>query len=62
MRESQGTGWFYISFLLVLPALLLVFPASVLIALYGDVRRIPEFSQTKWSGLVYYFYRSRMRQ
>ena len=62
VTASMMTDWFYISFLVVFPALLAVFSGSVLIALYGDIRRTPGYSQTKWHRLVYYFYRNRMMQ
>ena len=62
ITASMMTGWLYLSFIVVLPVLLLVFSGSVLIALYGDIRREPEYSQNKWSVVVHYFYRNRMRQ
>jgi hypothetical protein len=62
ITASMMTGWVYLSFIVVLPVLLLVFTGSVLIALYGDIRRAPEYSQAKWYGLVRYLYRNRMRQ
>ncbi|WP_263365229.1 hypothetical protein [Edaphobacter bradus] len=62
VTASMMTGWLYMSFIFVLPALLVVFSGSVLIALYGDIRRTPGYSHAKWQRLVYYFYRNRMRQ
>lgn len=62
VTASMMTGWLYMSFILVLPALLLAVSGSVLIALYGDVRRIPGFARAKWPRMVHYFYRNRMRQ
>jgi hypothetical protein len=62
VTASMMTGWLYMSFAVVFPALLVVFWASVLIALYGDICRVPGYSQAKWQGLVHYFYRHRMRQ
>ena len=41
--------------LFVLPDLLVAFSGSFIIAICGDIRRAPGFSQTKYSGLVYYF-------
>jgi hypothetical protein len=62
VTASMMTGWLFMSFIFVLPVLLVVFSGSVLIALYGDIRRAPGYSQTKWHRLVCYFYRNRMRQ
>jgi hypothetical protein len=62
VTASMMTGWLYLSFIFVLPVLLVVFLGSVLIALYGDISRVPGYSQAKWHRLVYYFYRNRMRQ
>jgi len=62
ITASMMTGWLYMSFIVVLPVLLFVFPCAVLIALYGDIRRTPEYSQAKWHRLVSYFYRNRMRK
>jgi|GEM_PF-2447716 len=61
ITASMMTGWVYLSFIFVLPVLLLVFSGSVLIASYGDIRRLPDFSRTKWHGLVYFFYSNRLR-
>ncbi len=62
VTASMMTGWVYMSFVFVLPVLLLTFTGSVLIALYGDIRRTPGDSQTQWRGLVRFFYRNRIKQ
>jgi hypothetical protein len=62
VTASMMTGWVYMSFVFVLPVLLLTFTGSVLIALYGDIRRTPADSQTQWRRLVRFFYRNRMKQ
>jgi len=62
VTASMMTGWAYMSFIFVLPVLLLAFAGSVLIAIYGDIRRVPGYSQTQWRRLVRFFYRNRMRQ
>jgi hypothetical protein len=62
VTASMMTGWLYLSFIIVLPALLIVFSGSVLIALYGNISRAPRYSQAKFHRLIYYFYRNRMRQ
>jgi hypothetical protein len=50
------------SFLFVLPALLVAFAGSILIAIYGDISRAPNYSQTQWRRVVGFCYRNRMRQ
>jgi hypothetical protein len=62
VTASMMTGWLYFSFFFVLPVLLVVFAGSVLIALYGDVRRTPGYSQATYQRLIRYFYRNRMMQ
>lgn len=62
VTASMMTGWVYMSFIFVLPVLLLTFTGSVLIALYGDIRRAPGDSQIQWQRLVRFFYRNRMKQ
>jgi hypothetical protein len=62
VTASTMTGWMYFSFVVVLPSLLFVFFASAFIAIYGDLRRKPEYARAKWHRLVRYFYRNRMRQ
>jgi len=61
VTASMMTGWLYMSFIVVFPVLFVVFSGSVLIALYGDIRRTPWDSRAKWHRLIYYFYRNRMR-
>ncbi len=56
------TGWVYMSFIFVLPVLLLAFTSSILVALYGDIRRTPRYSEAQWIRLVHFLYRNRMRQ
>jgi len=62
VTSSMMMGWVYLSFLFVFPALLLAFMGSILVALSGNLRRAPEYSQTQWLRLVHFFYRNRMRQ
>jgi hypothetical protein len=62
VAASMIAGTMYMSFLLVLPLLLVVFSSSVLIALYGDIRRKPGYAPEKWSRVIHYFYRNRMVQ
>jgi hypothetical protein len=62
VTSSMMMGWVYMSFIFVFPALLLAFTGSVLIALSGNIRRAPGYSQTQWLRLVHFFYRNRMRQ
>jgi len=62
VTASMMTGWVYMSFFFVFPVLLLTFTGSVLIALYGDIRRAPGDSQTQWRRLVRFIYRNRMKQ
>ena len=59
---SMTAGWVYLSFVLVFPALLVVFFLSVLIAIVGDLRRSPTYPKATWSKMVHFFYRNRMRQ
>ena len=56
------TGWIYMSFLTVTPALLAAFFGSILIAAYGDLQRRNEYTPAKWSQVVAFFYRNRMRR
>jgi hypothetical protein len=44
VAASLTTGWLYMSAVLVLPVLLVVFVESVMIALYGDIRRMATFA------------------
>jgi hypothetical protein len=62
VTHSMMTGWVYMSFIFAFPALLLAFTGSVILALSGDIRRAPDYSQTQWIRLVQFFYRNRMRQ
>jgi hypothetical protein len=41
---SLMTGWLYLSFVVVLPGLLIVFATSVIIAIYGKFSRTPAYS------------------
>ena len=59
---SMMAGWLYLSFIIVLPVLLFAFAFSVLAAMYGDIRRLPAYAQTKWHRFVRLCYRNRMRQ
>jgi len=61
VTSSMMTGWVYMSFIFVLPVLLLAFTGSILVALYGDIRRTPDHSQTQWLRMVHFVYRNRMR-
>jgi amino acid transporter len=62
ITASMMTGWVYMSFLTVWPALLVAFWGSVFFAIYGDLNRAPGYSPARWHRLVSYFYRNRMRQ
>ncbi len=62
ITASMMTGWVYMSFFTVWPALLVAFWGSVFFAIYGHLNRAPGYSQTRWHRLVSYFYRNRMRQ
>jgi hypothetical protein len=62
VTSSMMMGWVYMSFIFVFPALLLAFTGSVLVALSGNIRRAPDYSQTQWLRLVHFFYRNRMKQ
>lgn len=62
IAASMMPGWFYLSFLFVLPILLFAFAFSVLVALYGDIRRSPDDAPTHWHRFVRFCYRNRMRQ
>ena len=62
VTSSMMMGWVYISFVLVFPALLLAFTGSVFVAVSGNIRRAPGYSQTQWLRLVRFFYRNRMVQ
>ena len=59
---SMLTGWMNMSFLTVTPTLLTAFFGSILIATYGDLQRRPEYAPAKWSQIVAFFYRNRMRR
>jgi hypothetical protein len=62
ITRSMITGWMVMSFFTVTPALLTAFLGSIGIALYGDLRRQPRFAPAKWSQVVSFFYRNRMRR
>jgi hypothetical protein len=62
VAASMMTGWTYMSFFIVLPVLLVVFPVSVLIAILGDLRHSSGYAADKWSRIVSHFYRHRMRR
>lgn len=59
---SMITGWMHMSFFTVTPALLAAFLGSILIAVYGDLHRRPDFAPAKWSQIASFFYRNRMRR
>jgi hypothetical protein len=62
VAASMSTGWAQMSFLIILPTLLAVFLASLLFAIYAEVRRVPEEAATRFQGLLKWFYAHRMRQ
>jgi hypothetical protein len=62
VSASMSTGWVQMSFLIVLPSLLVVFLASLLLAAYAEVRRVPEEAATRFQSLLRWFYTNRMRQ
>jgi hypothetical protein len=59
---SMMTGWMIQSFITVPAALLAAFSSSVLVAGLGEIRRRPEYAQTKWLHIVRFFHRNRMRR
>jgi hypothetical protein len=62
VSASMSTGWVQMSFLFVLPSLLVVFLASVLFAAYAEVRRVPAEAAVRFQALLMWFYGNRMRQ
>jgi hypothetical protein len=62
VAAAMIAGTMYMSFFLVPPVLLVVFSISVMIAVYGDIRRDPGYAPERWSRVIHYFYRNRMMQ
>jgi len=62
ITRSTITGWMFMSFFTVIPALLTAFLSSILIAVYGDLQRQPDYAPAKWAQIVSFFYRNRMRR
>jgi xanthine/uracil permease len=62
VTRSTITGWMTMSFFTVTPALVTAFFGSILIALYGDLQRQPDYAPAKWAQIVSFFYRNRMRR
>ncbi len=62
ITQFTMTGWTYLSFATVMPALLAAFLGSVAIAIVGDIRRAPSYAPARWWRLVGFFYRHRMVQ
>ena len=58
----MSTGWIYMSMLLIFPALLVAFLASVGLALYYDLTFTPGKAAFKFHRLVHTFHQHRMRQ
>ena len=59
---SMITGWSTFSFCTVPPALLSAFLGATVVAIYGDLLKRPEYAPEKWSRIVAFFYRNRMRR
>jgi hypothetical protein len=59
--SSTNTGWWH-AVLLIFPALLFVYVASVVIAFYNDLRGASKNTPSHFERLIYRFYRNRMRQ
>ncbi len=62
VAASMMAGTMYMSFLMVLPVLFVVFSGSVLIAINGDIRGAPGYAPARWLRLIQYFHRNRMVQ
>ena len=62
VSASMMTGWTYNTVVVVFPALLYTFLASVYFALLADARRAPKEAQERFHRLVYRMYQHRMRQ
>lgn len=62
VTASMMTGWTYMSFATVFPALAVSFFGSILIALAGDLRGDKTYAPDMFAWLVRFFYRNRMRR
>ena len=62
VSSSMMTGWVYNTVVVIFPALLYTFLASLYFALRADVRRAPKEAREHFHRLVYRMYQNRMRQ
>lgn len=62
VSASMMTGWIYATVVVIFPALLYTFLASVYFALLAEARRAPNEAQERFHRLVYRMYQNRMRQ
>lgn len=58
----MDTGWLYSAFFLILFSLVLVFPASIVISVYGDLTGGRKLTPHRYYKLIYTFYKHRTHQ
>ena len=62
VAASMTTGWFYLSFIVVFPALFITFLLSVAFALWSDLGAGPEVAAARFHKVVARSHRWRMRR